>query len=980
MTSVLDDKDRISSARLKREFTGRQSLITTFEELLQHTPPVPVLAFFGIGGAGKTWLINYLFVTYAEGVTKRPNALINFRPGNTGTRAHESLWSIRSQLGQRGRRLSFDRFNLVWGLLWQKTSHSSIEKNRSLLPEEVEQIANILEPIAEVPGIGLPFKVINLIYKTFHKTRNWRRHKAISEWVFRTIDITPPTGLRGRFDTGAKALRAEENARLEWLLPIALADDLAESTKKALSPGERILIFIDTYDFLDESTHKIFGPDKQNYIEIFCERLEKTAANVLVTIGSKDPIRWSKTQRLDGEFVLKKGSLWASAIIIDDQEAYRSQYLWQQRVDMFSRLEAEQYLREKCSVRDDALVDELISVTAGYPLALATIAQIIRENPETASNEILNLRARLSTYKSFGPEWRDELCAFLLERVFAQFKKDGRNDLISLMRVAAATRWFNVTMLAEISSQQDIRSKISDLAKHPFVELHTRIGPGGLSSYNVHPVVRKLLLESLGVADEKIKLHEKARLYFQRAKEQSSSAEDQFAFELEAIYQEAQIDHSAAFDLAECAFGREAEHARFDRCESVLEMLRDVNGWSVLHEAQIHCLTGRLRMVLADYESALKSFETATKLEPLENGFAPFRIMIAYYHAECYRLTGNYPEAIRKSDEIRTAGAKANSKFAIMLADWRALLIYKLLDDVPKALEICDRLKVSASDETDREAVAFGVSSPHMRLANLYRQEAELRRYIGDYVGSNVALDSCISVYPAKSLEYAYAQLASAHLLCMEGKWVMASDASDKADTIFVGVVPDKRGMLSVVRVRGAIAYGLGNNEEARRHFQQLIECSPRIYPYGPMYGHLGCAELARTSGRFAEAKSHYERAAEYCRGLRGRIERGYAILGLAEIARQEGRFEEAVRGAADSRDIGSVCGYPWLEFYSCLVAALSMPDAKGRGFLLDAAKIERTFSRRDGDVNFEYYFYQQVSAAINGPHRSTVSFRFNFP
>ncbi len=151
-------------------------------------------------------------------------------------------------------------------------------------------------------------------------------------------------------------------------------------------------------------------------------------------------------------------------------------------------------------------------------------------------------------------------------------------------------------------------------------------------------------------------------------------------------------------------------------------------------------MVGRLQMVLADYEAAIDNFEKASRLEPIDKGFAPFRIKLAYYHAECYRLTGNYLEAIRKSDEIRIAGEKFNSKFAIMLADWRALLIYKLLDDVPKALEICNHLKESGDDKANDEAAAFGVSSPRIRTANLRRQEAELRRYIGDYVGSGVAL------------------------------------------------------------------------------------------------------------------------------------------------------------------------------------------------------------------------------------------------
>ncbi len=978
MAPELEDPDQINVPRLQQEFTGRKSLIAAFEKLLRLPCPVPVLAYFGIGGSGKTWLLNYLRQISGP---PRPSALVNFRPGHTGTSAQEALWSIRSQLGQQGKHLSFRRFDLVWGILWQKQYQVSIRQNRALLPEEIEQIAGILETSEDMPGLGRIVRVLNLLYKNFRRTREWQHRKKVSSWVYRTLGVKPPEGLKSTFDTGTRALSAETNARLEALLPIALADDLADVAASRPLPAERILIFIDTYEFLEDGFHAIFGPDKVTYIQVFSERIERAEANILIAIASKNPIRWAETRLRDGHFVVKKDSFWAADITVDTPEVRQGRHLWQYRVDTFSEPEVEEYLRDKHGVRNIALIHELLKVTAGYPLALATGVQLLREDSVGLSNDLVNLRARLSSLKTFSPAWRDELCAFFLERIFEQLKKRGRYDLISLMGVASIPRWFDTGLLSMMTSRAyDIRSQISDLAGHPFVELYGKRGSRKLPTYSVHSAVRKLILETLGGIEERAALHEKVRFYCQQAKKNCENPEDAFAFELEKIYHSAEVSRSSGVNLGEECFARELERTRFDRCESILETLRDVEGWPQENEAQILCLTARLRMVLGEYDSALQIFKAANELEPLTKGFAPFRAKIVYYEVECLRLAGKYPEALRKCEELRAAGNRFNSKFITNLADWRALLIYKLLDDVPAALHICSRLVGLSGAEIEAEAAAFGVSSPQVRLANIHRQEAELKRYVGDYVGSGRAIDLCFSIYPPGTLEYAYTHLCSAHLLSMEGKWDRALIAADQATAVFSRIsVPHIRGMLSVSRVRGFAVYGMGNTELAGQYFQELLECSPRLYPYGPIYGHLGCGEVARMNDRLDDAKFHYSKAVEFCNELRGRIEQGYSMLGMAEIARRERKYDEAVDAILKARHIGRGCGYPWLEFYSNLIGALSSSNDRRDSFLAASVEVVRRFKRRDGDSNLEDKIYQQIVADI-ASHQPTLPLRFQFP
>jgi tetratricopeptide (TPR) repeat protein len=213
----------------------------------------------------------------------------------------------------------------------------------------------------------------------------------------------------------------------------------------------------------------------------------------------------------------------------------------------------------------------------------------------------------------------------------------------------------------------------------------------------------------------------------------------------------------------------------------------------------------------------------------------------------------------------------------------------------------------------------------------------------------------------------------------MEGKWDEAWRAADQADGIFARTLVHKRGVLSVVRTRGLIAYARANEDAAARYFEQLIDCSPRIFPYGPMYGHLGRGELARINRKHSDARYHYGKAIECCLGLHGRIERAYAILGLAEVARQEGGYEDAVHSVLEARNIGRECGYPWLEFYSNLVGSLSTFGTKRAGFLAAAGEFGLRFRRRENDKNLENHIYQQVIKNL-ASGQAIAPLRFNFP
>src|SRR2546425_640149 len=90
-------RDRIDPDLLGARFTHREAYVALFEEHLRRVPPIPTLAYFGLAGCGKTYLLQYLFETYGTGWSDppigHPHAYINFRHGHSPLSTADALWS-----------------------------------------------------------------------------------------------------------------------------------------------------------------------------------------------------------------------------------------------------------------------------------------------------------------------------------------------------------------------------------------------------------------------------------------------------------------------------------------------------------------------------------------------------------------------------------------------------------------------------------------------------------------------------------------------------------------------------------------------------------------------------------------------------------------------------------------------------------------------------------------------------------------------
>jgi hypothetical protein len=102
-------------------FADREDQQALFQRYLNSAEEPPVLMFFGVGGAGKTWLLKKLRTQVLGGI---PSAYLDFDTDRRGKRylldPTAALQSIQQQLG-----VPTPRFDLALAMLRKKQGHAA---------------------------------------------------------------------------------------------------------------------------------------------------------------------------------------------------------------------------------------------------------------------------------------------------------------------------------------------------------------------------------------------------------------------------------------------------------------------------------------------------------------------------------------------------------------------------------------------------------------------------------------------------------------------------------------------------------------------------------------------------------------------------------------------------------------------------------------------------------------------------------------
>lgn len=986
-SSSFADRDDVSRSHLRQRFTGRGKFIEVFEDKLRTTPKV--LMFFGLAGSGKTFLLNYLRWLYGhnwnETPTGHPHAYISFHPGNTPTTSPEALWSIRAQLRKHCPELTFPRFDLIWAKLWERTYKVSLEKNPTLIPEELSWLSELLGAIEQVPVIGNVGKAIKLVERLGRRVAKVLGRRSALRWFAEHLEAPYQLSWKA-------ALNTLELRIIQGLLPKAIAADLAAALHDQSLAENRAIIFVDSYEHLQDELGIVRGKEALGFIQTMAEELVQLKARCLLVIGGRERIRWAEIRRRDGRWEPDQTSFWSKDITRNDAGAFISASMEQYLIDDLTHVESRDYLQHARGIKNSELIQQIYTLTGGYPLGLSAAADLILESKEEAPEELRILRSRVAGLEPLSEEWREELDSWILERLLEQLERQERKALKGLIRAAAVPRVFDEGILFHLVGDFDLHDQFTQLINFSFVEpLDVRSSIASRESYKLHAKVRALLrrfTQSEAEGQLWLRANNNAMDYFESRAASAIDAEQRFAYEVEALYHAVPVDRSQGLRKFEDTFERELAAHHISHCEVLLRTMRELSDLSSEQEANIYRLAGRLYMTSAQYDLAIQRYETA--LTHLGERVAsqktmscePARIAVIQNLAECFRLKGDYPRALEYWTEIETLGKQLNNPILLFFSAWGQTLTYKLLDAVPRALQLCDEANMLLNeisenmDQADLEA--FGLHHLSTKQASIDRNRAELLRYGGNYAGAALSCDRFLAVYRNKpeSLAPLYGNLIKSHLSRMEGDFDTAYQFAEEAKHGFEEV-RDIRGELSAFRALGQVSFARKDDEAANEFFQRLVAGSSNIYPYGHLYGGLGLGELARVKRDFRLAASHYNRVCRVCQELGGKVETAYAYLGLAEIARQSADTTLCVTLAKRADEIGNECGSPWIQVYANLIAAAAASEASAE-FLNNARLKCRQFKRRPADRNLENEEISRVSAILD-VREAVPQLRLNF-
>lgn len=571
--AISKDRDHLQMDDLRKRFTDRKQYLELFKNSLNLTPP-PVLMFHGIGGVGKTWLLRYLLSEYCspvnQSIPSHPYAFLSFRAGHTNISAERALWQAKKLLLASGKNFLFPKFDLFWGLLWEKSNKKTISENEELqdLPNELSWSTEILQGSAAIPYIGDAVKVWNIIKRLSQRVQNAIKDRRVIEWYCERAGKTKESSKR-------KDLQSLDIQELTMWLPIAFASDLADNTAKLPPPENQLVIFIDNYEGLEEKLGGLSGTGASNFVESLASELLYSKANVLLVIAGRDRLRWAESQLRDGTWVLnnEEDSPWLEDVTCNNATSFESRYLIQKLMGDLSFSDTRDYLIKHVNGLTQPVINDVIQYTGGFPLALGVIVDLVAESTGQFSIDFLSLKKKLKAahVAPLSKIWRQEVNAWLLNRLLEQLKQNNLETLIELTYLAAIPRWFNQELLLSLTPNLDDLEQFQRLICYSFVEPYEIEGVFG---YRLHSLIRKLLRENINVIKHQEICKKSADWFNTRVNE--ARGKSKWRYQFEYLYHLWQYDYEKAALYLEQWFQEFQKKEENDLCWELLETALEI--------------------------------------------------------------------------------------------------------------------------------------------------------------------------------------------------------------------------------------------------------------------------------------------------------------------------------------------------------------------------------------------------------------------
>ena len=304
-----------------KNFTNRESERAVLKRVLDLPTgrQLPVVMFYGVGGAGKSWLIRKLRQELGVEKPFLPTALLDFNPYSGGIAYHTNAASSLANLRQQFSEHAFPRFDLAFA--WLKYHESKL----TAAPEAqyvgpAGELAGIVKEGANavegVPGLGVAVEKIG----------KWlgRRFKG-SKWEEKLLS------------DDFKHLKGMDAQTIYGELTDRFLADAAEQLHQQVGHACRAVIFLDTYEAVSSSvTNAALRAGRERWIRA----LHRKGSPLLLVLAGRDKLTWAE----------------------DDGDYTKTEYLEQHLVGGLSPQDATKFLT-KCEIEAGPLQAAILRVS-----------------------------------------------------------------------------------------------------------------------------------------------------------------------------------------------------------------------------------------------------------------------------------------------------------------------------------------------------------------------------------------------------------------------------------------------------------------------------------------------------------------------------------------------------------------------------------------------------------------------------------------
>ncbi len=278
MIRPLGEKNTTPSEELSH-FTNRVDEIAAFNRILEipDGQPIPLLMFYGVGGAGKSWLLKRM----RQQTQTIPTVFLDLDPGSSDqpfrNNPSRAFAEIRRQLGDS---VKCPRFDLAYAWLRYKEGDSDepLFKGSGALGNAWELLVEAGDAAAsDIPGASL---VTWLVNKVASPVKNWLEKSGVLDWITSELGQEDFLKLKGLHYTD---IYPELNERL--------LQDLQEHLPENNGCCARAVVYLDTIETLREDRS---SQEKLESAQTWLRNLYHPDSGLFVVMSGRDRLQWDR--------------------------------------------------------------------------------------------------------------------------------------------------------------------------------------------------------------------------------------------------------------------------------------------------------------------------------------------------------------------------------------------------------------------------------------------------------------------------------------------------------------------------------------------------------------------------------------------------------------------------------------------------------------------------------------------------------------